>query len=109
MNTDGHRCRKPLVGSALAPTSQARSDQGPTLQERASQTCRPAVMRVLHLDSICVHLCPSVVGSVFRVFRSFPFPPHTMSNPSIRPVEEAKLPSSIPMRWSIETNRLGSG
>ena len=34
---------------------------------------------------------------------------HVISRPRIVPVDEANLSSSIPMRWSIETNRFGSG
>ncbi len=31
------------------------------------------------------------------------------SRPRIVPVDEANLSASIPMRWSIDTNRFGSG
>jgi hypothetical protein len=34
---------------------------------------------------------------------------HTISSPRIVPVEGPKLVSSIPIRWSIDTNKFGSG
>ena len=35
--------------------------------------------------------------------------PQAISSPRIVPVAEANLSASRPMRWSIETKRLGSG
>lgn len=36
-------------------------------------------------------------------------PAHTRSSPRIVPVAEANRSVSIPRRWSMETNRFGSG
>src|SRR5436309_1915393 len=54
---------------------------------------------------------PGIGGSAQQQQESYRSADHAFftSRPDIVPVEDANLPVSIPMRWRMETNRLGSG